>query len=81
MLKEALRADGRKVRLIGLSAGKMADGGLPSQAELFGASREKQRALDQALDRIHERFGDETLKRGNQSLDAPRRTRTGFSPD
>jgi nucleotidyltransferase/DNA polymerase involved in DNA repair len=81
LLKEELKADGRKVRLIGLSAGKMADGGLPPQAELFGTSQERQQALDSALDKIHDRFGDETLKRGNQSLDAPNRTRTGFSPD
>jgi DNA polymerase-4 len=81
LLKEALRADGRKLRLIGLSAGKIAEGAGASQAELFGHSQERQSALDHALDRVNDRFGDGSLKRGNQSLEGPRRVRTGFSKD
>ena len=80
ILKEELEADGRPVRLIGLSAAKIGDAGQGSQAELFGHSQLKQEALDVAMDKVNDRFGDEALKRGNQSLDAPRRTRTGFSP-
>ena len=80
ILKEELGADGRPLRLIGLSAGKIADAGQGSQAELFGHPQVKQEALDVAMDKVNDRFGDEALKRGNQSLDAPKRVRTGFSP-
>ena len=81
LLKEELEADGRKVRLIGLSAGKIGESGGASQSELFGASPQRQEALDTAMDKVNDRFGSDSLKRGNQSLDAPRRVRTGFSPD
>ena len=80
LLKEELEADGRRIRLIGLSAGKIMDEGGESQAELFGPSQERQQSLDTVMDKVHDRFGGEALKRGNQSMDAPRRVRTGFSP-
>jgi DNA polymerase-4 len=81
LLKEELRADGRKLRLIGLSAGRIGEGAAEAQAELFGHSQERRSALDHALDKVHDRFGDASLKRGNQSLEAPHRVRTGFSRD
>ena len=52
----------RSVRLIGMSAGSLGDE--PAQAELFPDSqRERQRALDAAVDRIARRFGPRTVHR------------------
>lgn len=83
-LGAVLKADPRRLRLIGLSAMNLDDVAGAGQEELFGPSRDKLRRLDAAVDAVRERHGDEKMKRGNQSLDAEarhKRHRTGFSPD
>ena len=82
-LRAVMKADGRRLRLLGLSAQSLGTGAGDAQAELFGPDRAKQKRLDAAVDAVRERHGDELMKRGNQPLEgAPKRrpTRTGFSP-
>ncbi len=51
------------VRLIGMTAKELSKG--QGQMELFiNPSSERQRKLDQAMDRINERFGNSTIQRG-----------------
>jgi DNA polymerase-4 len=85
-LRAIMKADGRRLRLLGLSAQSMAGEGEDAQAELFGPDRSKQKRLNAAVDAVRQRHGDELMKRGNQPLandPGPKRkpTRTGFSPD
>jgi len=55
----------RKVRLIGVGAGGLTrDGAEPIQLDLFAEPR-KQETLDQTLDRIRDRFGEDSLRRGS----------------
>jgi len=83
-LRVVLKADRRKLRLVGLSAMNLEEERSTGQEELFGASRDKLRRLDAAVDAVRKKHGDETLKRANQSLETGprhRKRRTGFSPE
>lgn len=80
-LQAVLAADPRRFRLVGLSAMNLVEGGA-GQEELFGQSRDKLRRVDEAVDAVRRRHGEDLLKRANQNLDAPaRRHRSGFSRD
>jgi DNA polymerase-4 len=84
-LRAVMKADGRRLRLLGLTAQSLGGAEGDAQAELFGPDRAKQKRLNAAVDAVRERHGDELMKRGNQPLpkDAtPKRrpTTTGFSP-
>jgi hypothetical protein len=57
-----VRAKGQAVRLIGVGVSGL---GAPlRQLELWGAQAEKSRRLQDALDELHEKFGDESIRRG-----------------
>lgn len=57
--------DGSPIRLIGVSANKVTDGGI-RQLNLFDMdSHDKLKSLDTALDSIRERYGSEAVKRGS----------------
>jgi DNA polymerase IV len=60
LLDEAL-ADKRPVRLIGVGAAGLVD---DSQGELFDPDRTRQHLLDEAMDRLRQRFGPEVIRRG-----------------
>jgi DNA polymerase-4 len=81
-LRAVLDADGRRLRLVGLSAQRLLPQSEAGQEELFGPSRDKLRRLNAAVDAVRERHGEDRLKRGNQSpAGEPRKkNRTGFSP-
>jgi len=82
-LRAVLKADPRRLRLLGLSAQSLGGEAGADQAELFGADRGKLKRLNAAVDAVRERHGEELIKRGNQSLEPghePKRRRTGFSP-
>jgi hypothetical protein len=50
------------VRLLGVGVSGL---GAPlRQLELWGAQTEKARRLQDALDSLHEKFGDESIRRG-----------------
>ena len=54
------------MRLVGLAAFDLVDDAAPVQGELFGQqARKKRQQLDVALDRLQERFGKGTVKRGS----------------
>ena len=54
------------MRLVGLAAFDLRDLAAPVQGELFGqVKRQKQQQLDAALDKLRERFGKGTVKRGS----------------
>jgi DNA polymerase-4 len=67
-LQAVLKADPRRLRLIGISAQTLEGEATAVQHELFGADREKLRRLNAAVDKVRERHGDEKLKRGNQGF-------------
>ncbi|MGH7442929.1 MAG: hypothetical protein ACREKE_09685, partial [bacterium] len=82
-LRAVLNADARRLRLVGLSAMGLKESAKAEQEELFGQSRDKLRRLDEAVDAIRGRHGDEILKRGNQSPEQKAQheyRKTGFSP-
>ena len=57
-----VRAKGQAVRLIGVGVSGL---GAPlRQMELWGAQTEKSRKLQDTLDKIKEKFGDESIRRG-----------------
>ena len=57
-----VRSKGQAVRLIGVGVSGL---GAPlRQLELWGAQSEKSRRLQEALDDLHEKFGDESIRRG-----------------
>jgi DNA polymerase-4 len=59
------------MRLVGLAAFDLRGGGGVEQQLLFGGDeRQQQRRVDQVLDRVHDRFGREALRRGSD-LDHP----------
>lgn len=62
-LESFLRKERRAVRLLGVQASKLFARGEASQESLFDAQRGRKERLDQALDRIAERYGDDTVKR------------------
>jgi DNA polymerase-4 len=65
LLRRLLGSDRRQVRLVGIQAAKLLRAGEELQEGLFTAGSEKKERLDQALDRINERYGDDALKRAN----------------
>ena len=57
-----VRSKGKAVRLIGVGVSGL---GEPlRQLELWGAPAERSRRLQEALDRVHEKFGDQSIRRG-----------------
>lgn len=57
-----VRAKGKAVRLIGVGASGL---GAPlRQLELWGAQGEKSRKLQEALDELHEKYGEKSIRRG-----------------
>jgi DNA polymerase IV len=60
----------RKIRLIGVGTGELVrpGGQKPNQLELFGEP-ERLEKLDHTVDKIREKFGDLSLRRGSQLLD------------
>jgi DNA polymerase-4 len=55
----------RKVRLIGVGTADLTrDGVQPAQLDLFGEPR-KREALERTLDKIRDRFGEDSLRRGS----------------
>jgi DNA polymerase-4 len=57
-----VRAKGKAVRLIGVGVSGL---GAPlRQLELWGAQGEKSRKLQQALDELHARYGEKSIRRG-----------------
>jgi nucleotidyltransferase/DNA polymerase involved in DNA repair len=83
LLGEFLAESKRKVRLVGLSAGHLAESGTAVQQDLFGDVSGSQRRADSALDALNARFGEGTLKRASQlppkGRNKPSRNKTGFS--
>jgi DNA polymerase-4 len=60
-----VRSKGQAVRLIGVGVSGLA---APlRQMELWGAQTEKSRKLQDTLDKIKEKFGDESIRRGKNS--------------
>ncbi|MCX5908531.1 MAG: hypothetical protein NTY64_15475 [Deltaproteobacteria bacterium] len=60
-LLEAEKIEGRKIRLIGLSAGHLGPPHL--QLDLFDGSAEKRRRLAAAVDAIRARLGSKAIRR------------------
>ncbi len=81
-LRVVLKADPRRLRLMGLSALNL-DAAGAGQADLFAVDRDKLRRVDAAVDAVRSRHGADLIKRANQNLgegSRPRPNRTGFSP-
>jgi len=61
-----VRRSFQPVRLIGMTAGKLADGG--QQLHLFSSPEDKsRRRLDETLDQIKDRFGSGSIRRGSST--------------
>ncbi len=59
-----VRAKGKAVRLIGVGVSGL---GVPlRQLELWGADSEKSRRLQEALDTVREKFGEQSIRRGKK---------------
>jgi DNA polymerase IV len=59
-----VRKQGQAVRLIGVGVSGL---GAPlRQLELWGAQSEKARKLQDTLDKLHEKFGDQSIRRGKE---------------
>jgi DNA polymerase-4 len=59
-----VRAKGKAVRLIGVGVSGL---GIPlRQLELWGADSEKSRRLQEALDTVREKFGEQSIRRGRK---------------
>ncbi len=65
-LRAVLKADARRLRLVGLSAMGLAPGAEAEQGELFGADRGRLRRADAAMDAIRARHGEDAIRRGGQ---------------
>jgi nucleotidyltransferase/DNA polymerase involved in DNA repair len=65
-LRAVLKADPRRLRLVGISATQLEEEAKAGQEELFGASRDKLRRVNAAVDAVRERHGEELIKRANQ---------------
>jgi len=64
-LLRAVRPAGKAVRLIGVGVSGL---GTPvRQLALWGQQDEKSRRLQQALDQLHDRFGDQAIRRGKKN--------------
>jgi DNA polymerase-4 len=60
-----VRSKGQAVRLIGVGVSGL---GAPlRQMELWGAQSEKSRKLQETLDKLHEKFGEKSIRRGKTS--------------
>jgi len=60
-----VRSKGQAVRLIGVGVSGL---GAPlRQMELWGAQSEKSRKLQETLDKLHEKFGEQSIRRGRTS--------------
>ncbi len=60
--------DGTPIRLLGVRCSKLTDDSEPVQLSLFdyeAPASEKQQKLDDALDKIRKKFGDDSVKRGS----------------
>jgi nucleotidyltransferase/DNA polymerase involved in DNA repair len=68
MLEAFLNKDRRAVRLIGLSAGKLMGQGERIQEGLFSQPSLRKEKVDQAMDKVAERWGGPMLKRANQDI-------------
>ncbi len=82
LLRQQLKKEPRKVRLIGLSANQLLPANAGVQESLFEKPSQKKKDLDAALDAVAQRHGDDLLKRANQSgIKGAKRVphRTGFS--
>ena len=78
MLAACLANDGRRVRLLGLSAHSLGPQG-QVQGQLFSMDPGKKRRADEALDKVVEAHGEDALHLASRRP-RQRRTRTGFSP-
>ena len=69
MLLRRIKTKGRKVRLVGLSAGKLV--GVDEEAQQLGlfGSEDKKRRLNRTMDVVRERFGKSSLKRASLLLE------------
>ena len=56
--------NGQPIRLLGLRSTKLSDPNEPTQLSLFDISSEKNRKLDQALDSIRAKYGNDAIVRG-----------------
>lgn len=64
-LLQRIRIEGRKVRLLGISAGRLVGAGRgPTQLRLFD-NDEKKRRLHESLDMLSGRYGESSLKRAS----------------
>ena len=60
----AREADGRAFRLIGIGAHDLFGAGEIAQGDLFGGVSPNEDRIDEALDAVREKFGDEAIVRG-----------------
>jgi DNA polymerase IV len=59
-----VRPQGKAVRLLGVGVSGL--GASLRQMELWGAASEKRRKLQDALDEVQEKFGEEAIRRGKK---------------
>ena len=57
-------ADGRAFRLIGTGAHDLIEAGQATQRDLFGSIAGDDDRIDDALDAVRDRFGDDAIVRG-----------------
>ncbi len=68
MMEGFLAKERRAVRLVGLSASKFSGPGIPLQEGLFTPTSERKERVDQVMDKVRERWGEDSLQRANQDL-------------
>jgi DNA polymerase-4 len=77
LMAEFLRADRRPVRLVGVTAGKLRGAGERLQESLFDRGSVKKEKLDQAIDRLNEKYGEDVVARANTGVEARPKPRRG----
>ena len=60
----AREADGRAFRLIGIGAHDLIEAGRAVQGDLFGGAARGDGRIDEALDAVRDRFGEDAIVRG-----------------